>query len=208
MHTSWDAIDEHHARNPSTSACRARMSSDRLAFMTFRTACVSAAMVLMLPALHCGVAAADDPRPTATATSGGARAPVSATKLSAEQTARLEKAKFVYISSTRKDGTLGSPAEIWFAVIDGAVWVASAPDAWRVKRIRWGRPQAKIAIGSEDGPSLRATGQIVQDPDLYRRFCDQLGTKYPDRWPRWERSFREGLVSGERVLIRYSPVSS
>ncbi|MEW6269718.1 MAG: hypothetical protein AB1689_10535 [Thermodesulfobacteriota bacterium] len=129
-------------------------------------------------------------------------------KLTPEQQKQLEAAKYVYISSTRKDGTLGSPAEIWFAVMDGAVWVGSSPDSWRAKRIRWGRPQAKIAIGSPQGPSFRATGAFVKDPALYTKFCDQLGVKYPERWARWENSFRDGLASGERVLIRYSPVAA
>jgi hypothetical protein len=143
----------------------------------------------------------------ARATSARADAPPAAGKLTPEQEKQLAAATFVYISSTRKDGTLGKPAEIWFAVMDGAVWVGSAPDSWRAKRIRWGRPQAKIAIGSPSGPSFRATGSFVKDADAYKKFCDQLAVKYPDRWPRWEKSFREGLASGERVLIRYAPVA-
>jgi len=49
---------------------------------------------------------------------------------------QLADARFVYIQSTRKDGALSKPAEIWFAVMDGAVWVGSSPDSWRAKRIR------------------------------------------------------------------------
>jgi hypothetical protein len=127
--------------------------------------------------------------------------------LSAEQLKQLAAAKFVYIQSTRKDGALSKPAEIWFAVMDGALWVGSSPDSWRAKRIRWGRPQAKIAIGSVDGPSFRATGSFVKDPALYAKFCDQLAGKYPEKWSRWEQSFRDGLKSGERVLIKYTPVA-
>lgn len=127
--------------------------------------------------------------------------------LSPEQLKQLGEAKFVYIQSTRKDGTLSKPAEIWFAVMDGALWVGSSPESWRAKRIRWGRPQAKIAIGSVDGPSFRATGSFVKDPAMYQKFCDQLAGKYPEKWSRWEQSFREGLKSGERVLIRYAPVA-
>jgi len=142
---------------------------------------------------------ADAPAPSAAPATG---------KLTPEQRKQLQAAKCVYISSTRKDGTLGKPAEVWFALMDDAVWVGSSPKSWRVKRIRWGRPQAKIAIGSPQGPSFRATGEIVQDPALYAKFCDQLAVKYPEAWSRWERSFREGLASGERVLIRYTPVAS
>jgi len=127
--------------------------------------------------------------------------------LSAADRKALEDAKFVYIQSTRKDGTLSRSAEIWFAFFDDAVWVASAPTAWRVKRIGWKRPMARIAIGKPDGPAIRARGALVKDDKLYQRLCDIYASKYPDRWPRWEQSFREGLRSGERVLIRYTPVA-
>lgn len=148
----------------------------------------------------------------ATAFSGARRAfaddaKPAAGKLSPELEKQLAAAKFVYIQSTRKDGTLSKPAEIWFAVMDGALWVGSSPDSWRAKRIRWGRPQAKIAIGSPSGPAFSATGAFVKDPALAKRFCDALAVKYPDGWPRWEKSFREGLVDGKRVLIRYAPVA-
>jgi hypothetical protein len=132
-----------------------------------------------------------------------ARAAALPGSLKPDQLKLLADAKFVYIQSTRKDGTLGKPAEIWFVVMDGALWVGSAPDSWRAKRIRWGRPQAKIAIGRVDGPSFSALGGIVKDQALAKQFCDALAVKYPDAWPRWEKSFREGLADGKRVLIRY-----
>jgi hypothetical protein len=132
----------------------------------------------------------------------------SAGALSPADRGALEKAEFVYISSTRKDGSLSQPAEIWFNFADGSVWVASSPDSWRAKRIRWGRPMAKIWIGTRSGPSFRARGELVRDTKRYDELCDAFAVKYPARWPRWEKSFREGLRSGERVLIRYSPVAS
>jgi hypothetical protein len=134
-------------------------------------------------------------------------APGTGGTLSPEQLKQLADAQFIYIQSTRKDGTLGKPAEIWFTVMDGAVWVGSAPSSWRAKRIRWKRPQVRIAIGSTSGPSLRATGSFVKDATLENRFCDQLAVKYPAKWSSWEKSFRGGFASGERVLIRYTPVA-
>jgi hypothetical protein len=125
--------------------------------------------------------------------------------LGANDVALLERSPYVYISSTRKDGSLSTPAEIWFMWSDGAVWVATPPTSWRAKRIRWGRPMAKIWIGTRDGPSFRAKGEIVNDPKRYDQLFAAFAAKYPDRWSRWEKSFREGLASGERVLIRYTP---
>src|SRR5690554_4267049 len=62
----------------------------------------------------------------------------------------LRAAKYVYISSTRKDGSLSNPAEIWFFERDGAVYVGTPPTSWRVKRIKAGRSGAKIWIGKPD----------------------------------------------------------
>ncbi|HZR79487.1 MAG TPA: hypothetical protein VFD92_00195 [Candidatus Binatia bacterium] len=175
--------------------------------------------VILSVALACAVAvgcaavraahADEPPRPTATAASAprAQGASDAAATLGPSERALLEKSPFVYISSTRKDGSLSKQAEIWFTFADGSVWVASAPTAWRVKRIKWHRPMATIWIGTRDGPSFRARGEIVSDPKRYDQLCDAFAVKYPDRWPRWEKSFREGLRSGERVLIRYVPVA-
>ncbi|HYC23147.1 MAG TPA: hypothetical protein VEI94_10610 [Candidatus Bathyarchaeia archaeon] len=146
-----------------------------------------------------------EPAPTPSATPQAAQNAASVVLSPANRKA-LEDARFVYIQSTRKDGSLSRPAEIWFAFFDDAVWVASAPTSWRVKRIKWKRPQARIAIGSQDGPSIRARGELVRDEKLYDRLCGIYAVKYAERWSRWESSFRDGLRSGERVLIRYTPV--
>src|ERR1700687_6304382 len=64
----------------------------------------------------------------------------------------LANSKYVYISSTRKDGSLGKPAEIWFLYHNGAVYVGTPPTTWRAKRIKKGRAAAKICAGKPDGP--------------------------------------------------------
>jgi len=124
-----------------------------------------------------------------------------------EQERLLRESEFVYISSTRKDGTLSRKAEIWFTWQDGAVWVGTGPESWRAKRIRWKRPMATIWIGGPEGPSIRARGEFVSDPKRYDMLCTAYSAKYPARWPRWEASFREGLANGSRVLVRYVPVA-
>ena len=160
--------------------------------------------------------AASAPQPVAaakgtTAASTGTTTETTATTpraLTAAESRELAEATYIYLSSTRKDGSLSTPAEIWFEVIDGAIYVGTRPDSWRAKRLGWGRDGARIWIGKRDGPSLRATGAFVEDPALYQRFCDGLAAKYPKSWPRFEKGFREGLPDGSRVLIRYTPVGS
>ncbi|HSD09784.1 MAG TPA: hypothetical protein VLF14_02300 [Candidatus Binatia bacterium] len=118
---------------------------------------------------------------------------------------QLASSTFVYISSTRKDGTLSRPAEIWFLWHKGSVYVASPPTTWRVRRIRWGRPQAKIWIGKPDGSSFTATGAVVNEPETYPILLETYARKYPDGWKKWEESFRKGFADGSRVLVRYTP---
>jgi len=137
-----------------------------------------------------------------------ARAPTTRGFTPAESSA-LADAEYVYISSTRKDGSLGTPAEIWFWAHDGAVYVGTRPDSWRAKRIGWGRPGARIAIGSRDGPAMATSGTIVRDqPALWDEFCTGIAKKYPAAWPRYEKGFRDGYADGSRILIRYVPVTA
>jgi len=117
----------------------------------------------------------------------------------------LGTAKYVYISSTRKDGSLSRPAEIWFLYHQGAVYVGTAPTSWRAKRIRAGRPQAKIAVGTAEGPSFKATGDIVKDAAVQQLMLDTYAKKYPDGWPKYEQRFRDGFKDGSRILIKYAP---
>ena len=165
-------------------------------------------------ATHAFAGSADKAHPSAATAASTAAATTNADAstttraLTTDESRELADATYIYLSSTRKDGSLSKPAEIWFQVIDGAIYVGTRPDSWRAKRLGWGRDGAKIWIGKRDGPSLRATGAFVKDPALYQRFCDGLAAKYPKTWPRYEKGFREGLPDGSRVLIRYTPVES
>jgi hypothetical protein len=117
----------------------------------------------------------------------------------------LAKAKYAYVASQRKDGSFSKPAEIWFLFHEGAVYVASPPTAWRVKRIRAGRKRAQIAVGKVDGPSFLAKGEIAKEPDVHAVLFETFAKKYPDGWGSFEKKFREGLKEGSRVLVKYVP---
>jgi len=135
---------------------------------------------------------------------GPAAAPASAT-LSQAQQELLANSRYVYISSQRKDGSFGSPAEIWFLFHDGAVWVGTTPQSWRAKRIKAERPNAKIAVGKVNGPSFEAKGQIVKDPAAEELMFKTYANKYPEAWPKFEDKFRSGFKDGSRILIKYVP---
>lgn len=118
---------------------------------------------------------------------------------------QLATGKYVYISSTRKDGSLSQPAEIWYLWHDGAVYVGTRPSSWRVKRIKAGRTQAKIAVGRVDGPSFTATGSLVSDPKVQALMLEAYAKKYPEGWQKFEDSFRAGFKDGSRVVVKYVP---
>lgn len=128
-----------------------------------------------------------------------------ATALTSEVQGALDSSKHVYIASTRKDGSLGRPAEIWFMHYQGAVWVATPKTTWRVKRIQAGRDQAKIWVGKPDGPAFAAKGSIVEDSEVQEALFGTYAKKYPEGWSSYEKVFREELQSGARVLIKYEP---
>jgi hypothetical protein len=122
--------------------------------------------------------------------------------------AALANSTYVYIASTRKDGSLSKPAEIWFMYHNGAVYVGTPPTSWRAKRIKKGRTTAKIAVGKADGPSFTATGAIVNEPDVLSVLYETYAKKYPEGWPQFEQKFRNGFKDGSRVLIKYAPKGS
>jgi hypothetical protein len=128
-----------------------------------------------------------------------------AAELPASVAEQLAAAKYVYISSERKAGGFGKPAEIWFFYDQGAVWVGTPVTTWRVKRIKAGRPAAKIAVGKADGPSFDATGSLANDPKVAERMFEAFAKKYPDGWPKYEQRFRDGMKDGSRVLVKYVP---
>jgi hypothetical protein len=129
-----------------------------------------------------------------------------AAKLPADVDAALRDAKYVYVQSERKTGEWSKPAEIWFHAENGAVYVATRPTSWRVRRIGWKRTKARIAVGKADGPSFAAKGELVKgDRALEDRIMADYAKKYPDGWVKFEQSFRDGFKSGDRVVVRYTP---
>jgi hypothetical protein len=135
----------------------------------------------------------------------GVLAPPVPAALSPDVRKELETSKYVYVASTRRDGTFGSPAEIWFLFHEGAVYVSSPTMTWRVRRIRAGRTAAEIHVGRRDGASFRAVGAIVSDPAIRGLLLTTFAKKYPEGWPSYEERFRKQLEDGSRVVIRYTP---
>ena len=119
---------------------------------------------------------------------------------------KLEKEPYVYISSTRASGNLGSAAEIWFAWQDGTVLVGTSTNSYRVRRIRAGRPAARIWLEKSHANWFDATGKLVDDAATQEFLMTDFARKYGDSFKsRWEESFRKGFLDGSRVVVRYTP---
>ena len=116
----------------------------------------------------------------------------------------LQSAEYVYISSTRKDGSLGEAAEIWFFYHQGAVYVGTKQTTWRVRRIVAGRPDAKIWVGKRDGTSFAATGELIDDDALEALLMKTFAAKYPEGWKRYAENFRKGFEDKSRVIVKYT----
>jgi hypothetical protein len=134
-----------------------------------------------------------------------ALATIASAASSPEITKALDSATYVYVQSERKSGEMSKPAEIWFFVDEGVVYVGTRPTSYRVKRIKAGRTKARIAVGSADGPSFDATGAIVNDKALQEKMMAAYAKKYPEGWAKFAESFRKGFETGDRVLVAYTP---
>jgi len=131
--------------------------------------------------------------------------PAQSASFSPEQQNALDSSKYIYVQSTRKDGSPSKAAEIWFMYYKDAVWVASPVTTHRVKRIQAGQTKAKIAIGKPDGPSFAAKGSLVKDPEVNKVMFETFAKKYASDWSSYDKKFRDGLADGSRTLIKYEP---
>lgn len=94
--------------------------------------------------------------------------------------ARLGAARFLLLTTFRKDGT-PVPTAVWAALLDGgAIGVWTAPDSGKVKRIR---RSGAVEIGECDrrgnptGPAVPATARIL-DVDETARLLTVVNRKY------------------------------
>ncbi len=118
----------------------------------------------------------------------------------------LEKDAYVYIASTRKSGDLGAAAEIWFWWDGSDVFVGTNVGSYRVRRIKAGRPAARIWVENTDGPWFAAKGVLVDGRDAQDRMIETYSKKYGDSFTKsWKAKFRDGFEAGTTVVVRYTP---
>ena len=129
----------------------------------------------------------------------------------------LSTSQLVYLTPIKSNGEESRcKAEIWFAYHGGDVYVVTPPEAWRAQAVHKGLNTARLWVGEfgiwtrSDGafrqaPELMATSSIETDADIQAQVLDAMGEKYAaSGWGTWDQRFRDGLVDGSRVMIRYA----
>ena len=92
----------------------------------------------------------------------------------------LADEKYINLETFRKDGT-GVKTPVWAAPMDGALYVFSAGDSFKVKRIRnngKARAAACDARGNVRGAWFDGTARIVEDGATIDRVLEALRKKY------------------------------
>ena len=148
-----------------------------------------------------------------TAGLGGIRPVAAATS---PAVAFLDKSQLIYLSPLQSDGSESAcHGEVWFVHHAGDVYVVTRSDAWRAEAIRRGLRRAACWIGEfgvwkraqeryRSAPYLVLEGRFEEDAAAHAAILDVYAQKYADEWGSWGPRFREGLMKGSRVMLRYS----
>src|SRR5512132_1543093 len=94
--------------------------------------------------------------------------------------AELDGHRYVSLATFRRNGTeVATP--VWFAAVGNGLYVVSAGDSGKVKRIR-NTSRARLAPcdvrGRVHGPWQNATARVITDPTLIARAQAALRAKY------------------------------
>jgi hypothetical protein len=135
----------------------------------------------------------------------------------------LETSPFVYVSPLKKDGAESTcHGEVWFAWLDGAVLVNTRRSTWKVTSLQSGLDRARIWVGDHGrwkpvlgsateafrkAPSFDARASFETDRKVNDQLIAVFEKKYQGEFGRWREDMQTGFYSGQRMLIRYSPIS-
>lgn len=88
--------------------------------------------------------------------------------------AHLGSQKYISLETFKKNGQ-GVKTPVWFVLHNGALYVYTEADSWKIKRIR-NNPRVRVAAcnirGDVKGPWLDATASLVEGDE--RRAADEL----------------------------------
>jgi PPOX class probable F420-dependent enzyme len=119
----------------------------------------------------------------------------------------LRTSKEIYVATKRADGSQSKVVPVWFMYDGDAIYFATAPDSYKVKRIRHGSPLL-VWVGSATGPHFVGKATLETDPELAARMAPVYSKKY---WIAWLGLFRpnpERVRSGKTILVEVVPPQS
>ena len=118
---------------------------------------------------------------------------------------QLKTEKEIYVSTKRKSGEWSTAAPIWFMYADGFIYFTTSPESYKTKRIKSGRNEVRISVGSKDGPTFTGTAVAFADAAIVER----MGEAYNDRyWIAWFGLFRprvDRVESGKTIAFKVTP---
>ena len=133
--------------------------------------------------------------------------------------AAIARSPLVYVSPLKGNGEESTcHGEVWFVPDGGDLLVVTNPERWRAAAIGKGMDRARLWVGNfgvwkkagdafRKAPTFEARASIEKDKGVQAMALEAFGAKYAKEWDKWGPRFRDGLASGERVLIRYSPTT-
>ena len=129
----------------------------------------------------------------------------------------IERSPLIYITPIQTSGAESScQAEVWFADVEGVMYVVTAAGAWRAEAVRLGLRSARVWVGDvgpwkasggryRELPQLDTTVAYTTDGNVQKRVLDAMGQKYAREWGTWGPRFNKGLADGSRVMLEYRP---
>lgn len=126
----------------------------------------------------------------------------------------VNESPLIYLTPIQSNGNESScQSEIWFVRDQDDLFVVTAASAWRAQAVRKGLTDARIWVGdvgpaSADArykklPQIDTKAFQIVDTNTHARILAIFGGKYPGEWGTYGPRFKNGLVDGSRVMLRY-----
>lgn len=123
--------------------------------------------------------------------------------------AALAGAEFMLLTTYRRSGA-AVPTTVWFAQVDGVLYVTTGRDAGKVKRIR-NNPQVEVApsdqVGTVQGAATAAQARLLA-PEEYAAALAALQQKYGEQFTLLTAQMDANRPPGSRVYLQIEPVAS
>jgi PPOX class probable F420-dependent enzyme len=114
----------------------------------------------------------------------------------------LRNEQFVVLTTFRRNGE-PMPTAVWFAELNGIVYITTNNRAGKVKRIN-NNPHVTIApsdrVGTVHGPAIEARARLLS-PEEAPLAADTLRAKYGDMYVQMTAQMDTGAAFGHRVFL-------